>query len=79
MHVDPATQVVPHMPQFVSSVFVSTHAPLQLVCPAAHCNAHCPFVHTSLGAQAIPHMPQFMGSLLVVVHAPLQLVSPAAH
>ena len=77
-----STQVVPpphtaaQLPQFESSLEVSTHAPPQSVSEPAQLESHVPSEQTSPLAHAVPHAPQWLASLLVSVHAPAQSVSP---
>ena len=44
-HVAPA-QLIPHAPQFVALVWMSTHASPHAVCPAGHTRLHIPDAHT---------------------------------
>jgi hypothetical protein len=57
----PVPHVVPHMPQFASSLWVSLHMPVQ---------------HVSVPPHAIAHEPQFVSSLCRSTHVPLQFVWP---
>ena len=62
-HEVPPVQVVPHAPQFVSSVFRSTQELLQFVRPDAQPAAQAPFEQTAIVlTQFVPHAPQFVGS-----------------
>jgi hypothetical protein len=60
----PLPQTVPHVPQFVLSDLVSTHAPLHDVSAVlppspAHVAAHVPLLHTGVAPlQTVPHVPQ---------------------
>jgi hypothetical protein len=63
------SQVVPHAPQFASSVFVSTHAPEHAVLPMGHTTAQVPLTHSHVPPpcdaaafpppQIVPHAPQW--------------------
>lgn len=71
----PLSQTFPHAPQFAGSVFVSTHAPTQLVYPVAH--PHVPPVQT----ECVPH-PVPSGLLLASVQTGspvLQSIAPFLH
>src|SRR5579883_425335 len=71
-HCVPATvQVVPHAPQLLGSVFVSTHVPAQTDCPAGH--AHKPPEHDAPEAHAV-HPPQWATLAVTSTHCP-----PAPH
>jgi len=69
---------VPQVPQLLLSVCVSTHAPLQSVCPVAQLLAQEPFEQTCAEVQALPHEPQLAGSLCVLTHWPLHSSWPVA-
>jgi hypothetical protein len=45
-HAVPDGQARPQAPQWLLSVCVSRHAPLQSVCPAAQLTVHAPAAHT---------------------------------
>jgi hypothetical protein len=88
LHDCPAGHVVPHAPQFVALVCVSTHAPEQTVCPAGHVAPHVPAAHVAvppLGApHALPQRPQCARVVLVLASQPLaallsQSPKPALH
>jgi hypothetical protein len=49
---------MPHAPQFVALVCVSTQVPLQNVSPDAH-PLHLPDAHVTPLVHAAPHAPQF--------------------
>jgi hypothetical protein len=72
-------QTVPHMPQFASSFWMSTHSVPHLVKPAPHVLPQTPFEQTSPVAQAFPHMPQLLGSSFVSTQTPLHFVVPPPH
>jgi len=48
----PLAQVVPHLPQFFGSAFVSAHTAPQAVCPLAHWQA--PAAQVAVLGQAMP-------------------------
>jgi hypothetical protein len=81
----PLAQMAPHAPQLVSEVAVSTHVPLQRVCPAGHGVAtHAPAEHICPAAQAVPHAPQLAAEVARLVSQPFaamlsQLPNPAEH
>jgi len=56
---------VPHEPQFLVSVWVSTHDPLQLTWPLLQLEVQTPLEHTSVAPQTLPQLPQLLGSVLV--------------
>jgi hypothetical protein len=65
------------MPQLSALVFVSTHRPLQKVCPVGHelLDTHLPPTHAGvLPPHTVPHPPQLCGSFAVSMQPPLQLV-----
>jgi hypothetical protein len=61
----PATQAVPHLPQFALSVLVSTQAPLQSVEPAPQEKPHVLLLHTSPVGHLLPQEPQLSESDVV--------------
>lgn len=78
-HVSPAPHVRPHIPQFASSVEVSTHAPPQHERPALHAapppteplvppHWHRPPLHDSFAPHVTPQPPQCAVLVLVVTH-----------
>ena len=73
----PVGQSLPQAPQFLASVLVLTHAPLQAVRPLKQ--AHLPLIQAPPVRQAVRHPPQFLASFWVLVQFPLQLVSPGLH
>jgi hypothetical protein len=58
---------IPHIPQFIASVCVSTHAPPHTTPPLGQ--AHFPPSHAIPAGQAAPHAPQFIASVCVSTHA----------
>jgi hypothetical protein len=72
-------QAVPHPPQFVGSLLVFAHVPLQLVCPEGHATRQVPLLHALLAGHAVLHPPQWFGSVSRLTQVPLQLVDPAWH
>jgi hypothetical protein len=75
MHVCPASQTTPHLPQFSSSVARSVHALPHATSGATH--VHAPPRQVKSWSQAMPQTPQFASSVCVSVHVPLQSISPA--
>ena len=71
--------VVPHEPQFVLSLSVSTQLPPQSVRPGSQVDTHVPDEHTSSASHALPHDPQSDVLEVVSMHAPSQSVSPPGH
>src|SRR6516165_177635 len=65
----------PHMLQFASSAWRSTHLPEQFVFGAAHIPPHMLDMHVAVppsgSGHALPHPPQFFGSVTVSTHIPL--------
>ncbi len=70
-------QTVPHAPQFIGSLDISAHAPLQAVSPCWQ--PHDPAVHVEPVGHVVPHAPQFAPSFDVSMHAIPHCVSPTAH
>lgn len=73
LHVVPPGHIRPHMPQFASSIVVSTHAPPQQPWPVPHAmpvvpQPHMPIVQVSPLAQACPIIPQLAGSVCRFTH-----------
>lgn len=67
--IDPAPQMVPHVPQFVGSVCVFVQVPAQTIAPAAMpVHTHEPDRHACAGGQVIPHAPQLFASNCVLTH-----------
>jgi len=59
LHIAPPEHLVPHVPQFCSSVCVSTHSPLQRSSiGAVHCGRHIPPMHVAPSGHGMPHLPQ---------------------
>lgn len=63
LHVWPLPHTVPHMPQFVGSLVVSTQAPPQSVVPPMQFAAQAPLEQTWPPGQMVPHMPQLLESI----------------
>jgi len=63
---------VPHFPQLLLSLLVSTQAPLHSVKPDEQ--THWPFEQLVPEGQTLPQLPQLLLSLLVLTQTPLQLV-----
>jgi hypothetical protein len=72
-----ASQTLPHFPQLLRSVFVSTHFPWQIspIQPASMPPWHRPPMQAWPLAQACPQRPQFCGSVSVSVQTPRQSCS----
>ena len=70
-------QTFPHLPQLLSSMFPSMHAPLQRRLPAVH--PHLPSLQNCSPGQLLPHLPQLLISKLTSTHLPPQSVSPCKH
>jgi hypothetical protein len=66
--VAPPEQVRLQAPQWLFEVCRWTHAPPQLVRPAAQLAAHAPALHAWPAGQAVPQAPQFIGSLAASTH-----------
>jgi hypothetical protein len=84
LHTCPAVHLVPQAPQFVLSVFVSTHVPVppvgvHSVRPFWQVSEHLPPPHTVPAAQSVPQAPQFALSELVFTHDWPQSVEPGPH
>ena len=62
---------MPHEPQLLASVWVSTQA-LPQMDPLVH--AHLPAVQVDCAGQALPHVPQLVALVEVSVQTPLHLV-----
>jgi hypothetical protein len=75
MQVAPAVHAFPHAPQLAGSVWVSTHAELQLVSVPGQAAVQSPLLHTWLAPHAMPHAPQFLGSFNVAAQVPPQFTS----
>jgi hypothetical protein len=66
--------IVPHAPQLVTSLCMSTHTPLQSVSPPEH--EHELAEQFWLGSHIVPHMPQLFGSLRVSTQPPAHIIWP---
>lgn len=90
MHEPPGPQLMPHPPQFVGSLAVFTHAPLQSCSPGGQVQA--PLVQVWPGAHTLVQLPQCFGSVPVSTqalphwvfpggqpHTPLVHARPGAH
>jgi hypothetical protein len=75
VHVPKRPQVVPHAPQFMGSVLVSTHTPPHVVDPAEQ--TQTPLVHASPLAHVRPHAPQLFRSDETSAHPVAHATSPA--
>lgn len=64
---------LPHPPQLLGLVRMSTQVVPQSVCPTPHTVLHTPPEHVDEAGHAMPQPPQLLVSLLVLTHAPLQL------
>jgi hypothetical protein len=73
----PTGQVLPQVPQLLSSVSKSTHLPLQSVSPNGHSQE--PSTQLALSGHALPQVPQLLSSESKFTHAPLHSVSPDGH
>jgi hypothetical protein len=69
----PVLQTLPHWPQLLLSVWVSTHVPLQIVSPepGGHEVPQPPPEQTCPVLHVVPQLPQFLGSPAMRVHVPL--------
>jgi hypothetical protein len=66
-----AAQAIPHPPQFIGSLAVSTQTPLQSIEPGAHpAGTHTPKSQAIPAPQGLPHPPQFAGSDITSVQTP---------
>ena len=82
--VSPVPQTLPHPPQLLESVFVSTQPVLQHESPVAHIleattHRHALVLHASPGAHALPHALQFAASDVVSLHLLAQHVLATSH
>jgi hypothetical protein len=79
LHVEPAPQRVPHMPQLRGSVCVLVHVvPPHIVMPVPH--THTPETHDAPMPHARPHAPQLLASLETSAQPPfMQRIAPAPH
>jgi hypothetical protein len=71
----PDGQALPHAPQLVLLVIVSTHDVPHCVSDP-HPDEHMPALHTCPVLHTCPHIPQLPASEDVGTHAPLQTVVP---
>ena len=72
----PPVQTLPHPPQLMGSVLVSTHAvPHRVSVP----QLHAPAVQLSPAGQTLPQLPQFFASVPTSTQAPEQFVVPVGH
>src|SRR5512140_96905 len=76
-HSWPGAHALPHLPQLFGSASVSTHLPLQLVCPVGQ--PHLPLAHAVPPAQPTPQPPQSPLSFCSSTHAAPDCESPGAH
>lgn len=76
MQVWPASQALPQLPQFATSMRVFTHAPSHIM-PVGH--AHTASRQTSPPGHIVVQLPQCVGSVLVFVHTPVQSVVGPVH
>lgn len=67
VHVSDVAHALPHVPQLLLSVCVSTHDPEQSV-PVPHW--HALLTHVAPLGHALPHVPQLDESLVVSTHIP---------
>jgi hypothetical protein len=72
----PALQVIPHCPQFVASVIVSTHDEPHVDLPPVHESWQAPLEQTSSVPHLVPQVPQLFGSAATSTHAPSHEVCP---
>ena len=71
---------MPQAAQFMASVWRSTQAFMQLVCPVAQPAAQAPLAHTGVAPeQALPQAPQLAGSVVGLLHLPLHSIVPGGH
>jgi hypothetical protein len=80
VHTWPASQTLPHMPQFALSVLVfaqygtppsGVHSASPPPSSPPHSIAHLPAVHTSPTEHVLPHVPQLALSVCVLAQVPL--------
>ena len=69
-----AWHALPHMPQFLVSMVVSTQLPLQFICGGAQTREQCPVTQVMGEVHAVPQPPQLPLSVFVLTHEPLQFV-----
>jgi len=72
----PPSQLIPHMPQFLLSFFVSTHLLLHMICAPGH--VHVLAWQIWPCGHALPQPPQFAGSTRGFTHTLLQRIVGAA-
>jgi hypothetical protein len=66
--------VLPHAPQFLGWVAVSTQRAPHAVRPVGHAAAHVPAAQVSPAAHGVPQPPQFAGSASMSTHTPAHSV-----
>jgi hypothetical protein len=64
----PVAHVLPHVPQLVLLVPVSTQLEPQTIWPVGHVELHALITHICPVGHVVPHAPQFAGSVVVSVH-----------
>jgi hypothetical protein len=67
-----AGQGILQAPQFVGSLRVSTHEPLQVAEPAGQTSVHLPCEQASMALHLVPHAPQFATSIARLTQVPAQ-------
>jgi hypothetical protein len=74
---------LPHLPQFLALLLVSTQAPPHCERPALQVTWQCPSLQVWLppltAPQALPHWPQFCGSALGSTQASPHFKRPPVH
>jgi hypothetical protein len=73
----PPLQMLPHVPQFIESMFVSVQVPPQFVVGDGH--VHAPLAQVWPLGHAVPQAPQFALSVIVSTHALPHSMRPDAH
>jgi hypothetical protein len=79
LQVWPALQVIPHWPQFVPSVIVSTHAAPHLDVPPVQLSWQAPPEQTWSLSHLVPQVPQLFGSEATSTQVPLHEVCVPVH
>jgi hypothetical protein len=79
MQLSPLEHTVPQLPQFLASLLVSVHTPLQVVWPKGQVQRLLTQCCPEPKVQDVPQLPQLRSSLVMSTQAPLQLVSWAEH
>lgn len=70
---------MPHPPQLLGSLTVSTQLVPHFERPIGHEVEHSPDEHTCGSGHAVEHLPQFFASPARSTHLPVQTENPAGH